>query len=373
MLPFQIRDFPDNKMPDFLIFYITFILLAISFYLNQGFDIFLDNHFYPVTVHDYLIVIFSFFAIKVNPLTCNQLKNIIYIFSINPIILFLNYFQYFSFNQRSNMGFGNPNWLGLYTAICIPIIILCIIHNRSQLKKKIVIPVQIILLISLVLTVLMLLASGSRSALLVTFFNLGLFSLYFLREKIILQFKRLRIIVGSFLLFILLYATQNILNESRFSALNRFFDVWNDSNQKRVEIYNCFFSLGVEKFFSGWSPENTAIICEARLNFLPGEVNHAHNFLLQTFADHGIIFPVLILYLLMTTMIVPFYKYKTKINHENDRNSYILYALFFSSITIILVSLFQSAFYHEPLFPLWLGLSWGSQHNLLENISKSRT
>jgi hypothetical protein len=343
-------------------FYTSFIFLALDFYQNQSFKVFINHHLYPVTIHDYLVFIFCFTALKLNPLTPNQIKKILYIFSLSPIILFLTHLQNFSFIDRANMGFENPNCLGLYTTICFPILILLISQQSLDISKFTRIILKILLILSLTLTVMMLLASGSRSSLLIVIFDIILLILYLVnKNKLSNNIILLFLILSTGVILII----NNLVNNDNYIVLSRFLDLSNSTSQARVKIYFCFLSLSLEKFLFGWSPQNTAKICETRLNWLTGEVNHAHNFILQISADYGIITSLFIIYFLLTKLIFPIYYYQAKSNYNFDQ-SFLQYALFLSCLTIILVNLFQSAFYHDPLFPIWLGLFWGSQNNLID-------
>ena len=378
--------------------YTSLLLLAFQFYRSGGWEVFTNNHLYPVTSHDYLVVIVTFFAIKLNPLTVDQLQKILDVFSLTPLIVFLIHWQNFSFDIRTDMGFENPNLLGLYLAVSIPVILFSLLQNRSHLPQSIGLGLKIIRLTTLLLAFLMLLASGSKSSLLVTLFNFVLISFYFIKPIVIpnknhqddsgsillpssdrdsrttennwnnysikLHLKPRKIVLFSFFLFLTLI-TIYLLTQQSLTVLERFFTIWDESSQLRVQIYRCFYNLGMEKFWFGWFPENTAKLCENQLGWLTGEVNHAHNFILQLFVDYGIIAVLVILYILVIGFLLPLYNSLKDNRNYNPKISYLVYGLFFSNLAVVLISLLQSAFYHDPFFPLWLGLFWGSQNALL--------
>lgn len=350
------------------ILYTSLTYLAFAFYFDQGFEEFINNHLYPVTNHDYLIVIISFVTLKCFPIHIETLKKSLYIFNLTPLVVFLVNFQHFRLSSRSSMGFENPNWLGLYTAICIPIIILSLTQNFSNypLKCKLL---KLVFFISLIIAVLMLLASASRSSFLITLFNLLILMFHSFKKKAFFSIKQGSLLLVS--LGFLGFLTHYILPSADVTVFSRLTNIWDNNIQKRVEIYTCFLSLGEDKPFFGWSPENTAKICENLLNWPLGSVNHAHNFILQIFADYGCFITLLVLYFLLDTLLIPLYKQLKNNSLSESRDFPIYQALSLSSLTIILINLFQSGFYHYPLFPVWLGLFLGSQHNLLENISKS--
>ncbi len=80
------------------------------------------------------------------------------------------------------MGFINPNWLGFYVSICIPIVLCYGLHELFKKRGHFLTGFSLFLLsLSLVLAFLMLLTSGSRSALLATIVNLIL-RIYFLQS-----------------------------------------------------------------------------------------------------------------------------------------------------------------------------------------------
>jgi len=344
--------------------YTSLLLLAFQFYRSGGWEVFTNNHLYPVTPHDYLVVIVTFSAIKLNPLTVDQLQKVLDVFSLTPLIVFLIHWQNFSFDIRTDMGFENPNLLGLYLAISIPILLFSLLQNRSHLPQSIGLGLKIIRLTTLLLAFLMLLASGSKSSLLVTLFNFVLISFYFIKPSINSHLKPRKIVLFSCFLFLTLI-TIYWLTQQSLTVLERFFTIWDESSQLRVQIYRCFYHLGMEKFWFGWFPENTAKLCENQLGWLTGEVNHAHNFILQLFVDYGIIAVLVILCILVTGFLLPLYNSLKDNRNYNPKISYLVYGLFFSNLAVVLISLLQSAFYHDPFFPLWLGLFWGSQNALL--------
>jgi len=346
--------------------YTSLILLTFNFDQSDGLEVFINNHLYPVTPHDYLVVIVTFFAIKLNPLTVDQLQKVLDVFSLTPLIVFLTHWQTFSFDVRTDMGFENPNLLGLYLAISIPISLFSLLQNRSHLSKYIRLGLRLIGSTTLLLAFLMLLASGSKSSLLVALFNFVLISFYVIRPSINWHLKFRKSFLFSFVLFVTLI-TIYLTTQQSLTVLERFFTIGDESSQLRVQIYHCFYDLGMEKFWFGWLPENTAKLCENQLGWLTGEVNHAHNFILQLFVDYGIIMVLIILYILMTALLLPLYNsLKDSGNYNRHTNTnYLVYGLCFANLAVVLISLLQSAFYHDPFFSLWLGLFWGSQNALL--------
>jgi O-antigen ligase len=121
--------------------------------------------------------------------------------------------------------------------------------------------------------------------------------------------------------------------------------------------------LGWQKPWWRWGINNASALCEQKLEAGYGGVNHAHNFIIQLFADYGLIVTLFSLIIIVYFIIFP--AIKLIINYSFDSEESTIYlGICLSSLSILLVSLFQSGFYHYPLFPLWLGLLWGCQLSL---------
>jgi len=123
--------------------------------------------------------------------------------------------------------------------------------------------------------------------------------------------------------------------------------------------------LGWQKPWTGWGINHVSAVCEQKFKAGYGGVNHAHNFVLQLFADSGLIVATICVLLIFYYLILPTIELFTKAN-LNSRTSMISLGISLACISILTASLFQSGFYHYPLFPLWLGLLWGCQLNLVK-------
>ena len=328
------------------IFYIFFVALFISFvveiFVNKHSKLIYPQYGNPVSNYDYLMVIISLLALKFNRVSLVQVKRVFYVFSLSPIIVFLIHFQDFSLNSRISMGFINPNWLGFYVSICIPIVLCYGLHELFKKRGHFLTGFSLFLLsLSLVLAFLMLLTSGSRSALLATIVNLILI-IYFLNHNVRFEFinnLKVRFNTSIILSIVLAFVTSLvlILSQQDLGVLSRFFTIWNGSNQMRAKIFQCYFSLGVEKILTGWWPANTGEICTDRIRPERGVVGGAHNFILQIFADYGIIVTLVTLALIIYYILIPAGKYLLTKHQDNEPDLYILCSIILSYISIIII------------------------------------
>ncbi|MGK7880498.1 MAG: O-antigen ligase family protein [Crocosphaera sp.] len=356
------------------IFYIFFVALLIPFvveiFANRGSELIYPQYRNPVSIHDYLMVIITIVALKFNRLSLVQVKRVLSVLSLSPIIVFLVDFQDFSLNSRISMGFRNPNWLGLYVSICIPIILCYGLHELFKTRGHFLTGFSLILLsLSLVFAFLMLFGSGSRAALLATIVNLILIIYISTRNIEVTSIKNLKARLNtSIIVSIALACTVSlilILSQQQFAIFKRFLIVWGESNQFRAKIFQCYFSLGSEKMLTGWWPANTGKICRERIGRI---ADGAHNFILQMFSDYGIIITMITLALIAYYILIPAGKYLFTKHQDTEANLYILCSIMLSYLSIMIITLFGFGFYIYPLFPLWLGFLWGCQSNLLSEI-----
>ena len=126
-----------------------------------------------------------------------------------------------------------------------------------------------------------------------------------------------------------------------------------------MKIYQCYLQYGLEKPWWGWGFNQTAALCEEKLKAKYAGVNHAHNFILQLFADGGLIITLLCSIALVYFIIIPSLIFI--FNNSFSARDLLYLGINLSSLSMVIISLFQSALYHYPLFPLWLGLLWGIQ------------
>ena len=110
-------------------------------------------------------------------------------------------------------------------------------------------------------------------------------------------------------------------------------------------------ALGVEKILTGWWPANTGEICTDRIRPERGVVGGAHSFILQIFADYGIIVTLVTLALIIYYILIPAGKYLLTKHQDNEPDLYILCSIILSYISIIIISLSILGFFLYPLLP----------------------
>ena len=329
------------------------------------------SHFYPASYYDYLLVLITILVIRIYPLKLQHIQQVYSALSFSPLIVFIIYLPTLNFNLRNHWGFDNPNWLGFYCSICIPLIfcrLLALLVGsdiKFSTRQKVERTLLILSTFSLLACSIMMISSGSRSCLYTSAFIIIL--ILYLKEKSLrrspdkcqtklqINSKTVAILIGSLLIFSLLY--QFVF--TKFVFLGRFINLSNSTNIYRIKIYQCYIQYGLEKPWWGWGFNKTATLCEDQLNAKYAGVNHAHNFILQLFTDGGLVVTLICLVSMIYLIIIPSLIFIFNYNFTSDSSLYL--GIHLSSLTMIIISLFQSAFYHYPLFPLWLGLLWGFQ------------
>lgn len=346
---------------------VVIVISASDFYLESR------SHFYPVSYYDYLLVFVTGLIVKLFPLNKAQIKQVCLALSLSPIIVFCDNFSDANFIVRNNWGFDHSNALGLYCSLCIPLILCQLISYFYLLESKITSVEQIgkilpiLLTLSLLLCSIMSVSSGSRSSLytsfliitVVVYLNFGK-KLKKIFESISSKTKsNLRLFYSASFLLILGLIYKFVL--TKFVFIGRFVNLTNSTNLYRTYVYKCYIGLGMEKPWWGWGIDKTAALCEQKLRARYGGVNHAHNFVLQLFADRGLIVTLCCLIGIVYFILIPTVKFVVSYHFAIDL--ILCLGIYLSSLSILIVSLFQSSFYHYPLFPIWLGLLWGIQLN----------
>ncbi|MCC0179869.1 O-antigen ligase family protein [Waterburya agarophytonicola K14] len=347
------------------------IALSIAIAIAMA-DFYLESriHFYPVSYYDYLWVAITTLIIKLYPLKKYECDLVCSAISLSPIIVFIFHYARANFQFRNSWGFYNPNGLGIYCAICLPLIICLLISQFCSVdleitnNHKIINQILSLLgIISLFFCLTMLISSGSRSSLYTSI--ILIVSILFLHFKTLLKksikddFNCLPIKAIFFYSFAFL-GLASILYKlifAKFVFITRFINITNSTNLYRTYIYQCYWKLGLEKPWSGWGIDKTSALCEQQLKARYGGVNHGHNFILQLFADGGAIVTLLCIATIFYFILIPVMKFLVSYNSLSNSTLYL--GISFSSLSILTVSLFQSSFYHYPLFPLWLGLFSG--------------
>lgn len=333
------------------------------------------SHLYPVSIYDYLLLIVTVGIIKLCPLKLDSIYQICWVINSSLLVVFFRHLPLFDFTVRNHWGFENPNWLGLYCSMCFPLSITILINQiqkndcKLQISKKIGKISAFIPISALIVNLIMLISSGSRSSFYTSLFIGILVCLKFILKFFKAGYNKQKFVTFSMISLIFFSLISKLLL-LKFVFLNRFIDLGNSTNIYRVKLYKCHLELGLQKPWWGWGANKASILCEEKLKAGAGGVNHAHNFILQLFADHGLIITLFCLVMIIYWIILP--TIKLLINYSFDsEEATIFLGISLSSLSILLVSLFQSGFYHYPLFPLWLGLLWGCQLNFA-NLSKNK-
>jgi hypothetical protein len=330
------------------------------------------SHFYPVSIYDYLLLLITVGIIKLYPLKINSIYQLCWAINSSIIIVFLTHLSSLDVTIRSDWGFENPNWLGLYCSMCLPLN-LCIFINQLQ-KSELEVAISNVIgrisffipMLSLLFNFIMILSSGSRSSL-----YTSLLIIFFILSKVLAKYSwcylnQKKVIISLTVSLIILSLIYKLLI-LKFIFLNRFVDIGNSTNIYRLKLYKCHLELGWQKLWWGWGMNNVSAVCEQKLKAGYGGVNHAHNFVIQLFADHGLIVTLFSLIMIIYFIIYPALKLIVNYSFDSEETTVYL-GICLSSLSILLVSLFQSGFYHYPLFPLWLGLLWGCQLSLTKRL-----
>ncbi|MEM6612551.1 MAG: O-antigen ligase family protein [Cyanobacteria bacterium P01_C01_bin.72] len=331
------------------------------------------SHFYPVSYLDYAFVLITVNIISHNPLNLKSIYKICWVISQSPMVVFICYLPTFDLSNRNHWGFENPNWLGLYCSMCLPLTLCLLAQELNRIDSFRLEPAKLtirvyVLVASLVSTCLMMVSSGSRSSLYTSLVVVILAVAQLFPERLSRFYKQPKLMVYSscfFLMSILIYRYLSL----EVSFLSRLSDLANSTNLYRIKLYKCYFALSRQKPLWGWGIDRATAMCEQKLNARSGGVNHAHNFVLQISADHGLIITLSILATIFFFLILPSLVKIAKFDFNCNRDILHL-GVFYSSLSILIVSLFQSGFYGYPLFPLWLGLLWGCQLNLIKRKQK---
>ena len=328
------------------------------------------SHFYPVSVYDYLVLIITVGIIKLYPLKIHSLYQTCWAICLSLPITFTCYLSQLDFRVRNDWGFENPNWLGLYCSMCLPIVLCIAIYQFQQqnsqlsIRRSITNPLFVIPAIIFCLAWLMIVSSGSRSSLYTSLLAIAIVLAIKAKVNFGADRKLKTVLLVSTILATLTFTYRFFI--AKFSFLARFIDLANSTNVYRLKLYKCHLELGWQKPWWGWGINHVSAICEQKFRAGYGGVNHAHNFMLQIFVDRGLIVAlgcgiILFFYQVMPTI-------KLLLNSDlSSRTSAMNIGISLSCLSIIVVSLFQSAFYHYPLFPFWLGLLWGCQLNLMNS------
>lgn len=360
---------------------IGFYLLIISIWMilrtserwGWGIQSITNPMLYPVTIVDYVPFFLFFFSLSLRPFSRLDIEKIAWSFIITALPMFFITFgekylgfqgkeffypyQYFAFIKvsfngtpdRIGGGFLNPNVLGCYCVIILPIAISLFIKevrelsvlyktNTDKNNQKIFIHSlrMLYVVISTAFIVELLVWSQSRNA---------LFSLLLIMISFIFYTKSKPLIFLTLISSISVY-----ISSSNFGQLTTVFRsiipslIWqrlsSDQGDKiRFDIYQCAIQMTKEEPLIGWGIGSYGPECEYRLGVF---VNHAHNIFLQLTSEIGLpftIFIVCIMVYILLRSIINIFRIESADKGERD----LLAGFVLSSCSVIILSFFALA------------------------------
>lgn len=179
------------------------------------------------------------------------------------------------FNGRSHLTFGNPNFLGAYLAICMPIGVWKLVNVRATTRVA-----PTIWLIAVILMIIGIILSGSRGAILGAGVGMGMLVLSHLKSLGYLS-KNGRLKMGSVGLIVAIIAVTFFYVNSRASLY-----------EDRGTIWGAGVRAFVQRPVLGWGVENfeyayKAVVKEPWL--LTVKVDKAHNELIEVAVGSGVV------------------------------------------------------------------------------------
>ena len=346
------------------------ILLSLILSYNSDFDYSIkrfNSELYPVSLHDYLTIllasVFGFISVKNNKSIF--LSGCEYFSSISAILIFLD-----ALKKESDTAypiFLNSNWSGTLILSILPvaihvalkILLRAFFSRKSFVRISFMVLTATFLIFVCVIDLYFLLQTGSRSASISAFVCLKLLSIYYIN---ILMLK-LRLRQSKFFLFVLVSISVGVLCRLSFiikgtKFFTRMSHLLDSSNILRIQIYSCYLKVFKENLILGYGMGKTAQLCEEHLAKSSGTVNHAHNFMLQIGANHGI-FMLLNTLLLISIYIFLCMKYLCVSIKRHQEDRMLVFSIFVTILSLALASCFQASIYHVPFLQLWIGLLSG--------------
>lgn len=364
----------------FFILFIFGIVSIMSYNSNLNYAVAdrFNYHIYPVSIWDYFAFIVSFFFgvccikndRKIFLLGCE------YFSYIGIFLIVIDVIQSKSYHQHPPVFF-NTNWSGSFIISVLLIAIQSSFSRLQQislranpqktgfLKFALAIPCLILLYCSVFY---FLLQTGSRSACISFILSFSLLLLFYLlkfKKKLgHLIFKsRLNKIIFFLLIPVATFIFYWLIKSFDFGNLNINFltkisNLFDRSNQLRLDIYRCYFSVFKENILFGYGIGNVAQLCEDRLGLGVGDVNHGHNFILQIAANHGLLLAIPTIAILVAYLSLSLKYFVYSLREENQEKGLLL--TFSLTVTsIIFASFFQLSIYHVPFLQIWIGLLAG--------------
>ena len=268
----------------------------------------LRSQFFMVSLDDYLIFLFYFlicFLIINNINNKRQFDSIINLFFITATIISIYaLLQYYGFDpylkglSAITSTIGQKNWVSNYLALIFPIIFSYFLLENIKKNK-----LYYYLLLSIIYAALMICQSRGIWISIVSSFLIGIFLIY--KYKIFDVLKKnkkwITLIILTFLLITIIYSTDNPLNKSHLTALQKaltILDEQDPSINTRLLIWrttwnmiknNPLFGLGVGNFKLQYLYYQADILIDnPNLLKYNGTAGEAHNEYLQIGAEMGL-------------------------------------------------------------------------------------
>ena len=350
-----------------------FTIFLISHNADTQFGLRLFNSdIYPVSIQDYLAFAIAFFFghLALSHKSNTSTKFIQFFACLSALLIAVSFVHPHLQNEEYPV-YTNPNWSGTLILSFLLLVNNSLFHHFSRAFKfktasrKAYTSMGSLLVFFVVwpINLVLLLKTGSRSATIAFLLFLSLS----LARHCFLLFRK----IGRKTLFWTGFIPVAIASVSALALtiVDSFFyekivNFMDASNTFRIDIYSCYLYLLRERPFLGNGIGRTAQLCADHLfttfgHSSPPHVNHAHNFLLQIAADHGI-FVISVVVILICLYVWQFFKFFALIwNQEGSEQDEITFHIYLTVFAIGLASLFQSAIYHVPFLAIWTGLLIG--------------
>lgn len=336
-----------------------------------------NSEIYPVSLQDYIAiliaVLFGYFYLGKKTLIA--LKFVQTFACMSAFLISLAIVKWFT--DSSYPVYQNSNWSGTLIVSILFLSAGLLFQETSKLMSHVrqtsssnyatIFSLGIICSINFYL----LLATASRSATISFFaFLMPIFSHYnFLLLRLARTSKKIFLMPALIVTFAFyLTFSMAIYNSNFYLKLTNFMDF---SNVLRLHFYGCYLKLILEHSWLGVGIGKSAQLCEEMLSSTIGSgknhayVNHAHNFLLQIGADHGVLI-LLIFISFIVAYIWSFFVF-VKINQQSEQDM-IVFAVYMTTFAIGLASMFQAAVYHAPFLQIWTGILVGVSAAYTSNV-----
>ena len=374
-----------SKTTIVLLAFLSIALLSrVSMQWGWGIHSVKDPMLFPVTIVDYLLIIFFLGLTSHITINKNQVKKIVWsliisvwfeflfccfekFYGIEQLLIafpnekfsILKFFLHLNHLDQVTGSLLHPNNLGLYSLICFPIFLAALLYyfnyfitlkgnNRKHPAISWELKINIaILLMTFVIVSLIILWSKSRQAQLLYLSELFICFLFISNRKI----KLVTLFLGISLFANIYFASNEM---GWLTTISRQFipsEIWGrfssiHKQSFRINVFNCAM-LSIKSYpWLGLGIGSFAIKCENELGFF---INHAHNIILQVISDVGIPLGFIIGYIKFVYWkksyqnIINQIKFnKHEINPENkkiDVSIFLVIGFFIASINTVILSM----------------------------------